>query len=58
MEGMYGKTGKVDLNASQGDGVIDQLIANNQATVMKVLDTVDDVAGSAIARFKQRRGRR
>lgn len=58
MEGMYGKTGKVDLNASQGDGVIDQLIANNQATVMKVLETVDDVAGSAIARLKQRRGRR
>jgi sphinganine-1-phosphate aldolase len=58
MEGMYGKTGKVDLTASQGDGVIDQLIANNQATVMKVLDTVDDVAGNAIARFKQRRGRR
>lgn len=58
MEGMYGKDGKVDLTASQGDGFVDQLIASNQEAVMKVLDRVDDVAGAAIAKFKQRRGRR
>ena len=58
MEGMYGKTGVVDLAASQGDGFIDKLVADNQATVMKVFDTIDDVAGSTIARIKRRRGLR
>ena len=58
MEGMYGKTGVVDLQASQGDGFVDKFVAENQETVMKVLDTVDDVAGKAFARFKQRRGQR
>ncbi len=58
MEGMYGKEGTVDLSASQGDGFVDKLIANNQETVMRVLDTVDDVAGAAIARIKKRRGLR
>lgn len=58
MEGMYGKDGKVDLNASQGEGFIDKLVADNQATVMKVFDTIDDVAGAAIGRIKRRRGLR
>lgn len=58
MEGMYGKDGVVDLNASQGDGFIDKLIAEHQGTVIKALDTIDDVAGGAIARFKKRRGLR
>jgi hypothetical protein len=58
MEGMYGKDGKVDLNASQGEGFLDKLVADNQATVMKVFDTIDDVAGAAIGRMKRRRGLR
>ena len=58
MEGMYGKDGVVDLQASQGSGFIDKLVADNQATVIRVLDTVDDVAGKTIARFKKRRGLR
>jgi glutamate/tyrosine decarboxylase-like PLP-dependent enzyme len=58
MEGMYGKDGKVDLNASQGEGFLDKLVADNQAAVMKVFDTIDDVAGSAIGRMKRRRGLR
>lgn len=58
MEGMYGKDGVVDLQASQGTGFVDKLVADHQATVIKVLDTVDDVAGKTIARFKKRRGLR
>ncbi len=58
MEAMYGKTGEVDLQASQGDGVVDRLDADNPATVMRVLDKVDDVAGPVIRRLKQRRGSR
>jgi hypothetical protein len=58
MQGMYGKSGKVDLTASQGTGPIDRFVAEHQAAVMDVLDTIDDVAGSTIAKLKQRRGRR
>ena len=61
MEGMYGKDGgrdDVDLQASQGSGLVDLWIAKNQETVLRALDVVDDVAGEAIARFKQRRGMR
>lgn len=62
MEGMYGKDagadGATNLSANQGDGFLDSLMANNQEAIMKVLDRVDDVAGSTIARLKQRRGKR
>jgi sphinganine-1-phosphate aldolase len=58
MEGMYGKDGAVDPAAAQGDGVVDVWIAKNQEKVLKVLDAVDDVAGAAFTRFKQRRGMR
>jgi glutamate/tyrosine decarboxylase-like PLP-dependent enzyme len=58
MEGMYGKDGAVDPAAAQGTGVVDVWIANNQEKVLKVLDAVDDIAGAAFTRFKQRRGMR
>lgn len=58
MQGMYGTSGKVDLGASQGAGPVDRFIAEHQALVMNVFDGIDDVAGGAIAKLKQRRGMR
>jgi sphinganine-1-phosphate aldolase len=58
MEGMYGKHGTADLSATAGDGPVDRWIAKNQDKVIHALEVVDDVAGAAITRFKQRRGRR
>jgi hypothetical protein len=58
MEGMYGSTGVVDLQASQGDSAVDRFIANNTETVTKVLDTVERVAGPTLRRIKRRRGQR
>jgi glutamate/tyrosine decarboxylase-like PLP-dependent enzyme len=58
MEGMYGKHGAVDPAAAQGEGTVDRWIAKNQQKVLGVLDVLEDVAGPALTRLKQRRGQR
>ncbi|MBM4282786.1 MAG: aspartate aminotransferase family protein [Deltaproteobacteria bacterium] len=58
MEGMYGKDGATDPAQAQGDGLVDRFVARHQDAVIRALDVLDDVAGPAVARFKQRRGRR
>lgn len=58
MEGMYGKTGKVDLNAGQGDGLVDRLMRDHQAEVVRAFDTFDAIAGGAVQKLKQRVGKR
>jgi hypothetical protein len=61
MESMYGKDGNRDdgdLQASQGNGLVDRFIAKNQESVLKALDAIEGVAGDTFTRFKQRRGMR
>jgi len=57
MESMYGKDGKVDMQAGQ-DGFVDKFIQRNQEQVVKAFDAFDDVAGSTIRRIKRFRGQR